>query len=327
MAGEDPGASIITLLLDLIRRGWDVVTSTVKTAFQTGLFIYFRKQMMRAQQGPKLKHGKQRLKHLRRHEERGAQIVSVEIGDRDAMKALDRELKALKIDYSITKDRDGEYVLHYKSVNEKDVLMAQKRALEQLYGDPDQINPEQETPSDPGDRDQQDRDDRQDEQNREEQSDRGDRSQDDSRQNEQDSRDEQERQNKRERQDQQEQERNREQSERNQRNEPRPVPAPVPVPTEVGKRANSLDDKVKRGKHVRQEAPALAERMPLAPSLSQQAPKTQAQSKDAPQFEPLESLIAKARERAAAKNAARKQDLSLGKTKDRVRAREVSFGH
>ena len=147
MAGEDPGASVITLILDLIRRGWDVVTSTAKTIFQTGLFVYFRKQMMRAQQGPKLKHGKQNLKSLRRHEERGAQIVSVEIGDRDAMKALDHELKALKLDYAITRDESGEYILHYKAANEQSVLLAQQHALEKRYGDPENALSDQWTPN------------------------------------------------------------------------------------------------------------------------------------------------------------------------------------
>lgn len=146
MAGEDPGASVITLILDLIRRGWDVVTSTAKTIFQTGLFVYFRKQMMRAQQGPRLKHGKQSLKSLRKHEERGAQIVSVEIGDRDAMKALDHELKALKLDYAITKDDSGEYILHYKAANEQSVLLAQQHALEKRYGDPENAQGDQRTP-------------------------------------------------------------------------------------------------------------------------------------------------------------------------------------
>ena len=52
----------IALLLNLVWRGWDVVTSTAKTVFQTGLFVYFRRQMMQVQRGPKLRHGKQSLK-------------------------------------------------------------------------------------------------------------------------------------------------------------------------------------------------------------------------------------------------------------------------
>lgn len=162
MAGEDPGAGVITLILDLIKRGWDVVTSTVKTAFQTGLFVYFRKQMMRAQQGPKLKYGKQSLKHLRRHEDRGAQLSSVGIGDRKAMKALDKELKTLKLDYAITKS-NGEYTLHYKSVNDRDVLLAQQHALENRFGDPEtayegQKMPNEETPEQENQQDRQERD-------------------------------------------------------------------------------------------------------------------------------------------------------------------------
>lgn len=185
--------------------------------------------------------------------------------------------------------------------------MAQARALEQLYGDPNQVNQEQETPNDPDSRDEQNQQDerREDQDQDREQDDRQDR---EDRQDDEQSRDEA----------QDEQGR---QNEHNQRKDP----TPAPVPAEAGEKANSLDDKVKRGKHARQEAPALAERMPGTPSHPQQAPKAHAQTKDAPQFEPLESLIAKARERAAAKNAARTH--AIDRTKDRVRAREVDFGH
>lgn len=336
MAGEDPGVGVITLLLDVAQRAASTVLGFFKgignaivDIMKMLVFMSWRRQAMH--QGPKLKHGKQSLKHLRRHEDRGAQLVSVEIGDQDAMKALDHELRALKIDYAITGNRTDGYTLHYKSVNEQDVLMAQARALEQLYGDPNQANQEQETLNDPNQRDerdqqgerredrdqdreqtdQQDREEHQDdEQNRDEQEDRNDEAQD-----------ELEHQNEQERQNQQEQEQNRQQNEREQHEEP----APAPIPNEVGEKVDSPDDKAKHGKHTRQEAPDLAERMPDTPSQSQQDPKMQAQAKDAPQFEPLESLIAKARERAAAKNAGRSH--AIDRTKDRVRAREVSFSH
>lgn len=338
MAGEDPGVGVITLLLDVAQRAASAVLGFFKgignaivDIMKMLVFMSWRRQAMQQGQGPKLKHGKQSLKHLRRHEDRGAQLVSVEIGDRDAMKALDHELKALKIDYAITGNRTDGYTLHYKHINEQDVLMAQARALEQLYGDPNQVNQDQETPNDPDSRDeqnqqderredhdqdreyeeQQDREERQDgEQNRDDQADRND-----------EARDELERQNEQERQNQQEQEQGREQSERNQRDEPTPAPAPI----DVGEITDSLDDKAMRGKHARQEVPVFDERMSPASSQPQRAPQMHTQTKDAPQFEPLESLIEKARERAAAKNAGRKH--SIDRTKDRVRAREVNFSH
>lgn len=349
MAGEDPGVGVITLVLDIAQRAANTVLgffkgigSAIVDIAKMLVFMSWRRQARQQGQGPELKHGKQSLKHLRRHEDRGAQLISAEIGDRQAMKALDKELKALAIDYAITGNRSDGYTLHYKSINEQDVLMAQARALDNLYGSPDQNEPDQETPNDSDDRDQQDReerqddgrdreqdqrdderqddeerrDDRQDDQTQDEQSDREDRSQDESRQNEQDTRDEQERQN------QQEQERqDRERREDGRRDES--APAPIPVPAEVGE--SSPSDKASRGKHARQETPSLAERMPATPSQTQRASQTQAQAKDAPQFEPLESLIAKARERAAAKNAARTH--AIDRTKDRVRAREVNFSH
>lgn len=338
MAGEDPGVGVITLLLDVVQRAASTVLGFFKgignaivDIAKMLVFMSWRRQAMQQGQGPKLKHGKQSLKHLRRHEDRGAQLVSVEIGDRTAMKALDKELKALKIDYAITGNRSDGYTLHYKSINEQDVLMAQARALEQLYGDPNQVNQEQETPSDPDSRDEQNQqDERRDDQGQDrEQDDRQDREdrQDDEQSRDEEAnqngeaQDEQERQNEQDRQDQQEQERNREQGERDQREDP----TPAPMPTEVGEKTNSIDDKVKRGKHARQEAPALAERMPDTPSQPHQAPKAHTQTNDAPQFEPLESLIAQARERAAAKNAARTH--AIDRTKDRVRAREVNFSH
>ena len=368
MAGEDPGVGVITLILDLIRRGWDAVTGVTKSFVggimditKTALFFSWRRKMMQGQKVPDLKHGEQSLKDLRLHEQVGAKIVTVEIGDGTAMEALREELRRLELDFAIT-EHEGRYTLHYKESNEQDVLYAQQVALEKLYGNHEQDGPEQETPDDPDGREEQDREERQDDdrdreqdqrdddrenddehregrqddRGRDEQSDQDDRSQDESRQNEQDAHDEQERQNQQEQQ-------GREGLDDGRRDEPTPVPIPVPV--EVGEKSPS--DKASRGKHARQatpvfaekepsapprtqrsaEAPSLAERMPPPPSQSQRVPQTHAQTKDTPQFEPLESLIAKARERAAAKNAARRQNHSLDRNHNRVRAREVNFGH
>ena len=356
MAGEDPGVGVITLLLDVAQRAASAVIGFFKGVVNTLVdiakmlvFMSWRRQAQQGQ-GSRLKHGKQSLKHLRRHEDRGAQLISAEIGDRAAMKALDKELKALELDYAITGNRSDGYVLHYKKINEHDVLFAQQHALEKLYGDPDQAQPEQETQNNSDNRDQQDRaqgerdrDGREErkqdnqheerERNDEELEQQGNQTQDQSDQRynrDQDVRDVQQRQ------DQQD----REQRDSDQRREPAPTPTPAPIEAEE----SPAEGKASRGKHARQEAPAMtgeqpasprtqhsteapshAERMPAAPSHSQRTPQIQTQAKDAPQFEPLENIIAKARERAAAKNAGRSH--AIDRTKDRIRAREVNFSH
>ena len=236
MAGEDPGVGVITLLLDVAQRAASAVLGFFKGVVNTLVdiakmlvFMNWRRQAQQGQ-GSKLKHGKQSLKHLRRHEDRGAQLISVEIGDRTAMKALDKELEALKLDYAITGNRSDGYVLHYKKINEHDVLFAQQHALEKLYGDPDQAQPERETPDNSDNRDQQDR--AQDERDR------------DGRENrEQDVRNDQQRQ------DQQD----REQRNSDQRGEPAPMPTPAPIEAEE----SPAEGKASRGKHARQEAPAM----------------------------------------------------------------------
>ena len=329
MAGEDPGVGVITLLLDLIQRGWSAVTGVAKSVVggimdivKTSLFFSWRRKMMQGQKGPDLERGEQSLKDLRLHEQVGARIVTVEIGDEVAMEALRQELKRLELDFAITEHED-QYTLHYKEVNEQDVLYAQQMALEALYGTRDR---DQQNGPDP--RDEQERDD----QDRSENQDRQDRQDDDRDRDEREERQGDERREEQEHQNQQD---------RDQRDEP--APTPIPAPVETGE--SHSDEKASRGKHARQEAPArvaekqpsptraqhgaeapsLAERMPAPPSQSQNALKTQAQAKSAPQFEPLENLIAQARERAAAKNAGRSR--AIDRTKDRIRAREVNFGH
>ncbi|MBR5260437.1 MAG: hypothetical protein IKV48_08245, partial [Eggerthellaceae bacterium] len=158
MAGEDPGVGVITLLLDLIQRGWSAVTGVAKSVVggimdivKTSLFFSWRRKMMQGQKGPDLEHGEQSLKDLRLHEQVGARIVTVEIGDEVAMEALRQELKRLELDFAITEHED-QYTLHYKEVNEQDVLYAQQMALEALYGTRDQDQQDE-----PDSRDKQDR--------------------------------------------------------------------------------------------------------------------------------------------------------------------------
>lgn len=163
MAGEDPGVGTLSVVLELIQRAGNTVTNFIKSgvnfgvdAAKTIMYLSFRRSMMSAQKGPRLEHGKQSLKKLRLHEQVGAQIVSVNIGDREVMKALDSELKRLEIDYAITDDGVKEnrvYTLHYKSANERDVMMAQAMAMQKLYGDPAQETPDTPSPE----KDEQDR--------------------------------------------------------------------------------------------------------------------------------------------------------------------------
>lgn len=141
MAGEDPGASTIAVILDAIQRAWGAVTGSLKAVMsgvvdvvKTSMFFRWRKQMMQANSGVKLKHGYQSLKHLRHHEDRGATLKSVEIGTKDDAKLFKKELKRAHIDFSLTHDRDGNYTLHYKSANDQDVLHAQYNILQQRYG-------------------------------------------------------------------------------------------------------------------------------------------------------------------------------------------------
>lgn len=159
MAGEDPGVGTLSVVLELIQRAGSAVTGTIKNTIsfgldviKTGMFFAWRRQMMQSQKGPQLEHGQQSLRDLRLHEQVGAQIVSVEIGDYKSMDALCQELRRLEIDFAIT-EHDYQYTLHYKSNNERDVMLAQAMAMQKLYGDP-----VQETPDDPSpEKDEQDR--------------------------------------------------------------------------------------------------------------------------------------------------------------------------
>ena len=152
MAGEDPGVGTLSVVLELIQRAGSAVTGTIKNTIsfgldviKTGMFFSWRRQMMQSQKGPQLEHGQQSLRDLRLHEQVGAQIVSVEIGDYKSMDALCQELRRLEIDFAVT-EHDYQYTLHYKSNNERDVMLAQAMAMQKLYGDPVQETPDTPAP-------------------------------------------------------------------------------------------------------------------------------------------------------------------------------------
>ncbi|MGN0077750.1 MAG: hypothetical protein ACI36V_03090 [Coriobacteriales bacterium] len=145
MAGEDPGVGTFSVILELVKQAGGAVSGTVKNTIgfvldviKTGMFFSWRRQMMNAQKGPDLEHGQQSIRELRLHEQVGAQIVSVEIGDFKSMDALSQELRRLAIDFAIT-EHDHQYTLHYKSNNEPDVMLAQAAAMQRLYGDPSKV--------------------------------------------------------------------------------------------------------------------------------------------------------------------------------------------
>lgn len=136
---EDPGAGVINVILEFLRRSIDAFFDTIKTAVSTLADITrvrsyrsYRKEG-RDRNGA-LHHGKQSLKHLRRHEELGDTLKTVDVGNWRDMWALRRELNKAKVDYSFSHSRGHGYSLHYKERNEGDVLRAQKHAIDRRYG-------------------------------------------------------------------------------------------------------------------------------------------------------------------------------------------------
>lgn len=333
MAGDDPGAATIAVILDVIQRAWNAVTGSVKAVMggaidilKTGMFIRWRRQMMQSN-GSKLKHGYQSLKKLRRHEERGAVLKSVEIGTWDDAKLFKKELKHAGIDFALTHDKDGNYTLYYKEANEQDVLHAQYNILQQLYGDQSQDEQEQDSAandSHENDRDQDPipNDDReQDDQGREQQE-REEQSRSEEEQaipaprddrDEETERDDTASREGREQDDLEREEQARTNEEREEQirsNEEQTSPAR----TEPTERTTSHE----------QQAPSVTE--PVRAEASH--PATNA-SRSAISHEPLSELKRQARERARAKNLARAQgkNLSHARHMNRVKAREFNPGH
>ena len=311
MAGEDPGVSTLAVILELIQRAWAAATGSIKAVvsgtvdiIKTSLFFSWRRKMMQGQTGPDLNHGQQSLKNLRLHEQAGAHIVSVEIGDFKAMDALCEELKRLELDFAIT-EHDYQYTLHYKEANEQDVLYAQQAALEKLYGDPNKAaDDNRETPSDPDQRDEHDRD--------------GDEGREQNEQQAAEQRQEQEREAEERQRDQQEQE----QAEQQTRNQTQTQGHPTPeqtVPAAAAMTGAASAHTQERASQM--EAPEPLHRQENAAAL-----------KPNQRFEPLEDLIKEARERARAKNMARNHPeramrLDHHRSLTRERARNFEPGH
>ena len=145
MAGEDPGVATLSVLLDLVQKAGSAALGSVKAAgnvvkavangalelYKIRLYTTMRTKMMglSGQEAPV--HGKQSLASLRRQEEKGATLASMDIGsDRKGRRALEKELDRQALDYAITKESSGDYTLHYLASNEKDVLLAMQHALD-----------------------------------------------------------------------------------------------------------------------------------------------------------------------------------------------------
>lgn len=321
MAGDDPGAATIAVILDAIQRAWSAVTGSVKAVMggaidilKTGMFIRWRRQMMQSN-GSKLKHGYQSLKKLRRHEERGAVLKSVEIGTWDDAKLFKKELKHAGIDFALTHDKDGNYTLYYKEANEQDVLHAQYNILQQLYGN--QSQDEQEQDSATNDSHENDR-----EQDEQEPTPNDDREQDDQGREQQ------------------------EHEEQSRSEEEQAIPAPHDdrdddTTSREGREQDDLEREEQIRSNEEQTSPARTEPTERTTSHEQQAPSvtepvraeashpaTNA-SRNTISHEPLSELKRQARERARAKNLARAQskNLSHARHANRVKAREFNPGH
>jgi hypothetical protein len=75
---------------------------------------------------PELKHGKQTLKELHKHNDG---LSSIELKDPE-LRRLQRELKKNDIDFSVVKDGKGKYTLFFKGKNADEMTHAFKRYTE-----------------------------------------------------------------------------------------------------------------------------------------------------------------------------------------------------
>jgi hypothetical protein len=77
---------------------------------------------------PELKHGKQTLKELHKHNEG---LSSIELKDPE-LRRLQREMKRKDIDFSVVKDGKGKYTLFFKGKNADEMTNAFKRYTEKM---------------------------------------------------------------------------------------------------------------------------------------------------------------------------------------------------
>jgi hypothetical protein len=77
---------------------------------------------------PELKHGKQTLNQLKKHHEG---LTPLELTDPN-LRLLNSEMKKAKIDFSVSKDGKGKYLLHFKGKDADEMTHALKKYTQKL---------------------------------------------------------------------------------------------------------------------------------------------------------------------------------------------------
>lgn len=116
------GFRVTNLSLDLILKGIDMITKELEkgkgeTPEQPG-----------KAKAPELKHGKQTLKQLHKHNDG---LSTVELTDPN-LRQLHRAMKKEDIDFSVVKDGKGKYTLFFKGKNADEMTHAFKKYTAQV---------------------------------------------------------------------------------------------------------------------------------------------------------------------------------------------------
>jgi len=77
---------------------------------------------------PELKEGKQTLEQLKKHRDG---LTPLKLTDPN-LRLLNREMKRAKIDFSVSKDGKGKYILHFKGKDADEMTHAFKKYMEKL---------------------------------------------------------------------------------------------------------------------------------------------------------------------------------------------------
>jgi hypothetical protein len=85
-------------------------------------------ELVTADKTPELKEGKQTLEQLKKHREG---LTPLELTDPN-LRLLNSEMKKAKIDFSVTKDGKGKYLLHFKGKDTDEMTRAFKNYTEKL---------------------------------------------------------------------------------------------------------------------------------------------------------------------------------------------------
>ena len=80
------------------------------------------------QKNPDLKHGKQTYEELKKHNEG---LTPIELKDPN-LRLLNNEMNKSKIDFAISKDGKGKYILRFKGNDKAELLLALKKYIKKL---------------------------------------------------------------------------------------------------------------------------------------------------------------------------------------------------